>query len=211
MKNKRMWVSVVVGLLVVGVLAWVGLRQRDRQQVETVKELGRAAMQAAGDQRSQAWEQFRTASEQLSESQQQALRQDMRGDFMASQMREIDEFYALDTPAERNAFLDERIREMEDRRKEWERRRQQREASDGQNGGDRGQAGGGGGGPRGGGGPGGPGGGRGGNRDERIARIYDNTTPDQRAKYTGYREAMQRRRDELGLPQMQWGRGRPPR
>ncbi len=74
MKNKRMWVGVAVGVLALAVLAWAGLRMRARQQVETVKALGQAAMQAQGDQRSQAWEQFRTASEQLSESQQRALR-----------------------------------------------------------------------------------------------------------------------------------------
>lgn len=209
MNKKRNWILLGTLVVLIGASVWGSMVYLNSRAVAKVKALGEEAFNAEGDQRAAAWQQFRDASEQLTEQQRDSMRQDMMRPMMERRMAEIDSFFTLDSVAQRNAFLDERIREMEQRREQWEQRRREREANgesaNGQgNGPGRG-------GPAAGGGP--PGGGRGGpgrgNRNEWISRIYDNTTPDQRAKYTAFREAMQQRREELGLPERgEWGGGR---
>ena len=201
MKKKQTWIVLAVVVLIAVAAVWGGMRYRANSQVANVKALGEQAFQAEGDARRAAWDQFREASESLSESQRDAMRQDFMKQRMAERMAEIDNFFAMDSKAERDAFLDERIQEMEERRQQFEEMRRQREAEGNQGG--PGQAG------RNGDGRG-PGQGRGGSRNDFISRIYDNTTPDQRAKFNAFREAFQQRREELGLPPMKWGRpGRP--
>lgn len=145
-------------------------------------------------------EQMRERRENMTEGQQRAFREQMMQGFQQRMERRMDEFFAL-SEEDRVAFLDEEIQQQEARRKEWEQRRAERDQDADRNRGE-GKA------DRGGGR-----GERGGTPEEREARrdefrrmIGDKTTPEQRAKFQAYREAMQQRREELGLPP---GRGWP--
>ena len=134
--------------------------------------------------------------------------------FQAAMDSQVNSFFNL-PPQSREAELDRRIKEQESDRKRRDAERAARGADDQQNagsGGGRGGRGGGGGGggpPGGGGGGGPPGGGRGGSEDNRNnwrKTMLDRTSPDERAKQTEYRRAMEERRQQLGL---QPGRGGP--
>jgi len=110
----------------------------------------------------------------------------------------IDAFFALPVQ-QRNAYLDKQIKEMEQWRKQWEARRPQNDQARNRSGQ----------GPastqnRPGANAGGPPGGRhvrtADERNQRRNRRLDHTTPEQRAKWTAYFSALQKRRTELGLP-----------
>lgn len=130
----------------------------------------------------------------------------------ARERAELASYFAL--PADkRQAELDRRIKAEEARRKQWQAEREKRDqsrgagrsqAANGPPGGGRGPGGGGPGGVGPGGGRG-PGGGppRGGTQDswnERSKQRIDRSTPEQRARQTEYRRAMDERRTQLGLP-----------
>ena len=117
--------------------------------------------------------------------------------FQAAMDSQVNSFFNL-PPQSREAELDRRIKEQESDRKRRDAERAARGADDRQNAG----SGGGGGGPPG-------GGGRGGSEDNRNnwrKKMLDRTSPDERAKQTEYRRAMEERRQQLGL---QPGRGGP--
>jgi len=141
----------------------------------------------------------------------------------ARERAEIASYFFL--PADkRQAELDRRIKAEEDRRKQWQAEREQRDqarSAAGLQAGSRGPGGRGGGGPGGpggqgpGGGPAGrwPGGGPGGSGvggprgsrsqeawNERSKRRIDQSTPEQRARQTEYRRALEERRSQLGIP-----------
>lgn len=123
--------------------------------------------------------------------------------FAAREQAEMDSYFNL-PPERRQAELDRRIKAEDERRKsreaeraKWESQRPAQAASQ--------QPAGGSGGPPG--GPGGspPGGGRGRSttEDERNARSksrIDRSSPDERARRTEYRRAIDERRAQLGLP-----------
>lgn len=124
----------------------------------------------------------------------------------ARERAEMASYFAL-PPEKRQAELDRRIKAEEARRRGWQaerERRDQQRGGDGQQAGNAGRGGpGGGGGGGGGGGP--PGGGRRGGgteeaRNERNKRRLDQSSPEQRARQTEYRRAMEERRTQLGLP-----------
>jgi len=124
----------------------------------------------------------------------------------ARERAEMGSYFAL-TPDKRQAELDRRIKAEEDSRKAWQADRERREQQGGNNrtasaGGDRGRPPGPGGGGPGGGGP--PGGRRGGGTEESAnewrKRRIDHTTPEQRARQSEYRRAVEERRKQLGLP-----------
>ncbi|MFI5381764.1 MAG: hypothetical protein ACHRHE_20905 [Tepidisphaerales bacterium] len=72
------------------------------------------------------FEGFRKAAQNLPEEQ----RQQAWGVLQASRMqKQLDEYFALATRAQREAYLDKQIAEMEARRAEWEQRRAEREAA----------------------------------------------------------------------------------
>jgi hypothetical protein len=127
--------------------------------------------------------------------------QQMSRFFEARERAEMASYFAL-PPERRQAELDRRIKADEDRRKTWEAERARRDETR-QAAGD---------GPRGGpvadntggrdrGGP--PGGGRRGgteeSRNERSKRRIDRSTPEQRARQSEYRRAVEERRKQLGL------------
>jgi hypothetical protein len=94
--------------------------------------------------------------------------------FFTGMQQQMDDFFAT-PPAERQAVLDQHIYQMEAMRTAFARN---------------------------GSGPGGPPAMRSsneGDRNEWRKRILDRTTPEQRARWTEYRDAVDKRRDELGL------------
>ncbi len=162
-------------------------------------------------------DQFRQAMRQLTPDQRRQLQEPMREQMAQRMNKMVDGYFAL-PPEKRKQYLDKQIQEGEKRRKEWEQRRQQQGAGSGQGG--QGQNPGntaGGGANRPGWGPdqsgqgqanGGPGG-RGPRTPQQRAQHrnqrLDHTTPEQRAKWTQFRDDMRKRRLELGLPANPWG------
>jgi hypothetical protein len=106
--------------------------------------------------------------------------------------------YFTATPAERRAVLDRQIDQEETMRKAFETGGAVMNAFGGRPR-EGGTAGAGGGGGRGGGG-GPPQGGSDNDRNRWRKNMIDRTTPEERARYTEYRRAMEKRREERGLP-----------
>ena len=220
-KKRTTWIAVgsvlLVGVVTASVYGW--RMYKKNRVVAEAKEL-QAKMfdeNTSREDRSKLFEQMRERRDNMSESERQAFGKQMRDAMKQRMMQQIDQYFAL-PENERVAYLDDEIQRQEERRQEWEQRRREREASgeaEGRGrGGDRGDRGGRDG-RAGRGGPGGPGGGGGdpaarqARRDEWRRRIQDNTTPEERAKFQAYREAIEARREELGLPSGGWRGGRP--
>lgn len=137
-------------------------------------------------------QQIREKVEGLPENLRQQVERGGRNAFRSTMRARIDAYFAA-APEKRKAELDRQIKQEELMRKAFEQA---------------GIGGGGGGGPPGGqqgGGPPGGGGGppRGGTEEDRNRwrkNMIDSTSPDQRARYVEYRRAMDKRREELGLP-----------
>lgn len=160
---------------------------------------------------------FKKAKELPDDLRGEAFRGMMRGGMMAAQKANMNAFFSA-KPADRDKVLDQQIKSQQMMQKAMM-------AAGGFGGGRGGPGGGppgggpggggpgggaGGGGAAGGGGPGG-GGGRGGwgggNAETARKQMLDGSSPSQRAQMTEYREAMDRRRKELGLGPG-WGGGR---
>ena len=131
---------------------------------------------------------FRSARD-LSEKEREKLHENMRPVFMAMMRKRMDAFFEL-PPKERNAYLDRMIDAHENRRQEWQRRREQREsegASSTQSQ-DRSRR-------------------RGAGRHrrhrmspERLKRMIERTPAKDRARFMEFIKAMRKRREERGLP-----------
>lgn len=139
------------------------------------------------------------ALEQLTPEQRDQLFPD-RAERRKQMEERLKKFFDLKTPEEKNAHLDEDIQRMEEMRQRFEQMRAQNAQNAPPPGGpppgaDAGQ----------GGGPGFQGRSR--DPDQRFRQRLDNSTPEQRAMRTAYREAMIQRRQQLGLPPMGVGRG----
>jgi hypothetical protein len=216
MNKKATWLVVMV-LLMIGLTAASVFGWRKYQEAKIVADA--KEMQAklfdektSAEERSKIVEKMRGSRDTMSDAQRRAFGDQMRQGFQRKMEERINAFFAM-SDDEKTAHLDEEIDRMEERRKEWEQRRAEREKERGE--GNEERAG------RGGeGGKGGREGRRGGTdedrskrRDEFRRKISDKTTPEQRAKFQAYREAMQERREERGLPAGGgWGRpdgGRP--
>jgi hypothetical protein len=133
----------------------------------------------------------------LTDDQRRALFQEMRAPFQNQMRAAVGGYFAL-PPAERTAYLDQQIREMERRRAQMQQRFAARPPRDGRPDASGGP-------PRGDRSDGGPGGGPGG-RDGGGSRMLDRGTPVERARNTAYFTAIQQRRRELGLPETGFGR-----
>ena len=115
--------------------------------------------------------------------------------------KRLDDYFALPPGPQRTAKLDEVIKEMEQRRAEFEKRMAANPPSTNPNAA---------GGPAGG-GPGGPGRARGGPRDpaRMLMRMSQTTHPERAARRAQFMSDMMQRRKELGLLAMPFGPGRP--
>ena len=145
------------------------------------------------EERRAKFTEYRKQYERLSDDQKRQLRRQSHSGMQQRMTERIDQFFALPQP-QRVAFLDKQINEMEKRRKQFSSRSIQQ-------------------------GPGGrPDFGRGrgnrgnssqaerGERRDRWRRErLDHSTPEQRAKFAEYIEALRKRREQRGTPSS--GRG----
>ena len=212
------WIGVIVALLVIGLVgAWaMGLfgRRTDARIVEirTMSDEMSKQMATGGPQNEDEAKAFAQSMGQIREKI-QALPEDLRGQafrgggmgrgFQAAMQANMKSFFST-PPAQREAELDRQIKREQMMQKAF--------AAAGGFGGGRpggGPGGPGGGGAAGGGAGGGPGGGPGGggNPEAWRKRMLDSTGPSQRAQFTEYRNAMDQRRQKLGLGNGGWGGG----
>ena len=216
------WIGVIVALLVFGLLgAWAtGLfgRRTDARIVEIRKMSDEMSKQMAtgGPQNEDEAKAFAQSMGQIREKI-QALPEDLRGQafrgggmgrgFQAAMQANMKSFFAT-PPAQREAELDRQIKREQMMQKAFA-------AAGGFGGGPGGPGGGGpgGGGAPGGGGGRGPGGGGGagggpgggGNPEAWRKQMLDSTGPSQRAQFTEFRNAMDQRRQQLGIGNGGWG------
>lgn len=129
-----------------------------------------------------------------------------RSMFRSSFTARIDNYFAQ-PPEKRQAELDRQIDQEELMSKAFAAGQAVASALGGGRGGAGGGGDGGGGrGPGGGGGGGPPRGGTEEDRNKWRKSMIDRTTPEQRARYTEYRQAMEKRREQRNLPASPWGR-----
>ena len=212
-RSTKISLVVAVLILLVGSTAllyragWLWENAEQKQ----VRELKTQLASTLKDQKSmrpspQLFQSLWKQVESLPKQYQQQFGDSARKMFMGEMERRIDDYIKM-TPPERKKELDKRISEMEQGRKQFEKRRKEQQAKSATTVAQAGGAGGGlgagsppagpqPGGPRG--GPfGGPPGGRGG-----LSGILDNTSPEFRAKMSVVMRDMEQRRRELGLPPM---------
>ncbi|MDZ4780689.1 MAG: hypothetical protein SGJ19_10585 [Planctomycetia bacterium] len=205
---RRWFIAITLLLVLGGAWYWFRVDPELAKARALQSQLAALGENASWDERRVLMEQMRGQMEQLTDEQRRELFQNMRAPFQERMRAAVDGYFAV-PDAQRRAYLDQQIREMEKRRAEMQQRFAQRPPS-GEN---RGPNGGGfpGGGGRGGppsgdtrdGGRGGAGGGPGGGRER---AMLDHSTPTERARSTEYFSAMEKRRKELGLPEAPFGR-----
>ncbi len=199
----RRWYSLIlVSLLLLGFGWWYFREDPDLAAARALQaQLAALGEKATWEDRRKLMDQMRGHMENLTEEQRRSLFQEMRAPFQNQMRAAVDGYFAL-PPAQREAYLDQQIREMERRRAAMQQRFAARPPGES-------PPGAGGRPPRGdrpGGGPNaGPGGGPGG-RDAGGSGMLDRSTPVERARNTAYTTAIQKRRKELGLPEMGFGR-----
>jgi uncharacterized membrane protein YgcG len=207
--RKQALIAAAVALLLMGAgLSYFLLRSPapNGKPAEVAKFVGSDAFDALPAAKQQEYfdaiEKNRDAYRALPEEQRRLVWEAARE---ARENQELDKFAKMN-PDEQKKFVDERIKEEEARRKQWQDRATSRPAGQGGPGGGWGQ-----GGPGGGGGQGGPGGrgggpgGRGFSAERQKARL-ENQSPQRRATAALMRAMIAERRVQLGLP-AQGGRG----
>jgi hypothetical protein len=188
--------------LVIGIIVLIIVLRGD-PEIADVKNLAaqRFDPNLSGEDRRKAFQAFREARDNLTDDQRKVLDEDIRKQMEArflerekSQLPDARAFRELQSQAEKDAFLDQKLAEMQQRREEM----RARWAANGGGGGRGGPGGFGGfGGP---GGPGGPGQRWGGeNADQRMKDRLDQMPPEDRADMRAYRQAMQARGAATGM------------
>jgi len=202
-----MWIMLALGLglvtfLVAWLLGWVRFSTDPRVlEIRTMQEEARQTFLATGGPKTLAEATAAVAAMGAIRGKIDSLPEHLRsqaergsGSLMRSAFRaRIDGYFAL-PPEKRQAELDRQIQQDELLSKAFEAANAVA-----------GMLGGGGGGPGTGGGGGGPPGGGPRSRTEEDRnrwrkQMIDRTSPDQRARYVEYRNAMDKRREQLGLP-----------
>lgn len=221
--NLALWATLIaVPLLVVGV-AWGATTLLSGNphlaRIEELREQLAPDKNLTDEQRHEVFSEMRKESEQLTDEQRRELWRSREDDMMQRFEKKLDDYFAM-TPEQQVAALDEEIdedvkrsEEWAKRRAEWEARRAAEEASGEKKADGGGTSGGGSGGDaqrssRGGGPDGRSGRGDGGSRGPRTdksrvdsrKRMLDRTSAPMRAKMAQYRQDMDKRRLERGLP-----------
>jgi len=201
--NWKVAAFVVVVLLGVGLgVYWWRSGPAPDPAVEKVVAMQAQIMPAEGkrpsvDQQVAAMTEMGKNMRELSPEQRQQVFQ--RSGFRERIRHDLDTYFELPVD-KRQAFLDEKIDEMEKMRKAFQKMREQNEKNGGAAGGGPFGGGGPGGGP-GGGGPGGPNSGTPqATRHERMRGMLDSTTPEERARGAEFFADLMKRREERGLP-----------
>jgi hypothetical protein len=198
-KHWKRWLS-LLSLLLLVLLAWLLWPDRRMAQAKALqKELtGPNGKSLSAEQRREKWQQYRKLTQKLTAAQRDQLSSESR----KRRQQEMARYFAM-SKADKNRYLDERIRASETRR-------QQTQSKGGQGGGS--------GGPRSGTGQGQTGGaGPAGDRDRSPAGRdhgrqdrLDSTSPAERAMFSQFMKDLNARRSQLGLPTGGRGFG-PPR
>jgi hypothetical protein len=198
--NRKRWLSLTaLALLLLGGALWFFWPSRQVARAKGLQEelFSPAARNLSPEQRREKFRELREARNALTPAQRRELSKEMQ----KRRQAEISKYFKM-SAAEKARYLDDRIRQME----------QRRQARQGRNGGA-------GGGP--GGGPGGSAAAAGGpqrggpprdrspsERDSWRQERLDSTTPGERAQFTQFMKDLNARRAQLGLPT---GRGGPMR
>ena len=210
--NRKVWIPLLIGLVVVvgAGVAWA-MWPREAPEVKQVQELANKMFseETSEDERTELREQMRELRENIPEEKRREVFRAMGDQFRQRMTEHIREFAAL-PEEERDAFLDRDIDRFEQMRRSFEQQGgREGERPRGEGGGRDGQAG------RG--GPGGPGGDRPrteADREQRRRARLDNSSPEDRAYFMAYMQAINERRAERGLEPMRrpgpgrGGRGR---
>lgn len=214
--KKKQIISCVIGVVVaLFLLGWgvnsllASRRLADYEAKEAAAREKERDPNAPMEDRFAAREEARRERDRLSPDQREQLMQKEMQKWRDAEKKRYDAFFDEKDPKKQQGMLDKEIKDQEERRKQWEARA-------GMWGGGFGGGGGGGGG-----GWGNNGQGQGGDssrrprfsnedREKMMKRILDSSTPQIRAQRTAYRQAMNDRRKELGLPPLPtWGGGGP--
>lgn len=207
--NSKKWILATVLFLLSAGAAGAYYAFRTDPQVALVMDLGKQMRNEdlSREDRGKLFGQMREAMDQLSDEQRQQVRQQFeRGnDWRKREQQKLNEFFALSKKDQTKA-LDKDIDEMLKRRKEWEKRRKERDAENAK----QQQAGmiGGNNGNNGGRGPGGGGGGGGGDRGQQRRLSLDNSSSASQAQRAEYGRLMASRMQQRGIP-MTGGPGGP--
>lgn len=210
-KQQKTRLAAIVGVVLLLLLTGIGwaISRREDPQVAKVRQLQEKAFSRDTDRedRRELFDQMRSESEKLTEEQRDSLRNNMREQRTQEMRTRIESYFAMNSE-QREAHLDEKIDEMEQRRKEWQKMAKEREArGEGGRGGDRGD------GARGGrdekAGTGGRRRGRANrtaeDRNDRRRGFLSRSSAVDRAKFMAYMEDMNDRREARGLEP--FGRG----
>jgi hypothetical protein len=194
--NKKKVGTALVAILLLGGLAWALVPRGPDPQVAKVLAMQEKLFNEKGPRegRREAFDELRKEAEKLTPDQRMKMMHDNPPPFVKEFQKNVRDYFELPED-KKKAALDKQIDAMEKMRKDMEKRF----ANNKGKGGPRGP--GGFGGPPGGGPPGGgpPGGG---DRNEMRKRMLDNTSATDRAMFSEYFSAVEKRRQERGLPQM---------
>ena len=207
-RKKKITITLllVVLLLLIGGGVWAFRGRGPDPQVKKIREMREELFGEGKQPTREQIDRFHEEMRALTPEQRRQLHEPMRQQAMQRMNKMIDGYFEL-PPEQRDAYLDNFIEEGERHRKEWEKRRQEMERSrpaDGQSpgrGGPPGQAGPGRQSPDSAGRPGGRRGIR--TPEQRVQRRnawLDRIPPERRAKWSAFRDAVRKRRIELGLP-----------
>jgi pyruvate/2-oxoglutarate dehydrogenase complex dihydrolipoamide acyltransferase (E2) component len=183
-KNGKLWTYVAVGVIALGGgMTWALWPKNYDKVINELAQKGpeeiRKAVDSGAIPREVAWEAFGQARE-------------------AEMQKRVDGYFALQTAAERNRYLDKMIDEMQARMREFQQRSTTRPAGDWQRGDRRGD------------GPGPatqPNDARRAEREQRRNVRADTTPPAQRAQRVEFMAAMRKRMQERGIEMPNGGRG----
>jgi hypothetical protein len=182
-KRKLTIGAMMLGALVLAAWAFGFIGGTDPVVAE-MQQLRDQMFQLPESERRAQWEQFRERMDSLTDDQRRALREGGREQWQQMAQRRMDEFFAL-PPAEQDKRLDEMIDRMMERRREREQNPNAGRGGRGDRGANLSDA----------------------QREQRRKERLDRTSPKMRAQFTEFRDRMNDRLEERGLPPMEGGRG----
>lgn len=200
-RKQKTWILVTAATVLLLLIAGIGwaLSKREDPQVARVRELQAKAFSddVPREQRRELFERMRSESENLTDEQRRSLREEASASRRQEMQQRMSKYFEM-SAEERVAYLDAQIDEMEQRRKEWEKRARQRDANgDARRGDGQGR------------GRFGPGGRRGNataeQRNDRRRGFLSMSSAGDRAQFVAYIEDLNQRREARGLEPLRRG------